>query len=117
MKTIVGNLYNPNISATLCDGQILNDTSAMRVNYNRTTNEIKMYQAKDKIASIGANNATIDSLMKCTFVLPSFADDVITSTANVTGMQALSTAFSNTSLTGKRTRIVYDFATDSVFFA
>ena len=41
MKTIVGNLYNPNISATLCDGQILNDTSAMRVNYNRTTNEIK----------------------------------------------------------------------------
>ncbi|MBP6934083.1 MAG: InlB B-repeat-containing protein [Paludibacteraceae bacterium] len=117
MKTIVGNLYNPNISATLCDGQILNDTSAMRVNYNRTTNEIKMYQAKDKIASIGANNATIDSLMKCTFVLPSFADDVITSTANVTGMQALSTAFSNTSLTGKRTRIVYDFATDSVFFS
>ncbi|OQC34811.1 MAG: Internalin-A precursor [Bacteroidetes bacterium ADurb.Bin057] len=117
MKTIVGNLYNPNISATLCDGQILNDTSAMRVNYNRTTNEIKMYQAKDKIASIGANNATIDSLMKCTFVLPSFADSVITSTANVTGMQALSTAFSNTSLTGKRTRIVYDFATDSVFFS
>ncbi|HRR58146.1 MAG TPA: InlB B-repeat-containing protein, partial [Paludibacteraceae bacterium] len=117
MKTIVGNLYNPNISATLCDGQILNDTSAMRVNYNRTTNEIKMYQAKDKIASIGANNATIDSLMKCTFVLPSFANDVITSTANVTGMQALSTAFSNTSLTGKRTRIVYDFATDSVFFS
>ncbi|HOH71662.1 MAG TPA: InlB B-repeat-containing protein, partial [Paludibacteraceae bacterium] len=117
MKTIVGNLYNPNISATLCDGQILNDTSAMRVNYNRTTNEIKMYQAKDKIASIGANNATIDSLMKCTFVLPSFADGVITSTANVTGMQALATAFSNTSLTGKRTRIVYDFATDSVFFS
>ena len=117
MKTIVGNLYNPNISATLCDGQILNDTSAMRVNYNRTTNEIKMYQAKDKIASIGANKATIDSLMKCTFVLPSFADDVITSTANVTGMQALATAFSNTSLTGKRTRIVYDFATDSVFFS
>ncbi|MGI6471201.1 MAG: InlB B-repeat-containing protein [Paludibacteraceae bacterium] len=54
MKTIVGNLYNPNISATLCDGQILNDTSAMRVNYDRSTNEVKMYQAKDEIASLGA---------------------------------------------------------------
>ena len=118
MKTIVGNLYNPQISATVCDGKELNDTSAIRVNYERTTNEVKMYQAKDKIASIGATNATIDSLMKCTFTLPTLTvGTFITTTTNITDMQAIAAELINTTLTGKRTRIVYDFATDSIFYS
>ena len=118
MKTIVGNLYNPQISATVCDGKELNDTSAIRVNYERTTNEVKMYQAKDKIASIGATNATIDSLMKCTFTLPTLTvGTFITTTTNITDMQAIAAELINTSLIGKRTRIVYDFATDSIFYS
>jgi uncharacterized repeat protein (TIGR02543 family) len=119
MKTIVGNLYNSNISASVCDDKVLNDTSAIRINYDRSTNEVKIYQAKDEIVSLGTTNATIDSLMQCTFMIPALAEGggTITSTANVEGINALATAFNNTTLTGKRTRIVYDFATDSVFYS
>ena len=119
MRTIIGNLYNSNISASVCDDKVLNDTSAIRINYERTTNEVKIYQAKDEIVSLGTTNATIDSLMQCTFMIPALAEGggTITSTANVEGINALATAFNNTTLTGKRTRIVYDFATDSVFYS
>ncbi|HQP80866.1 MAG TPA: InlB B-repeat-containing protein, partial [Paludibacteraceae bacterium] len=119
MRTIIGNLYNSNISASVCDDKVLNDTSAIRINYDRSTNEVKIYQAKDEIVSLGTTNATIDSLMQCTFMIPALAEGggTITSTANVEGINALATAFNNTTLTGKRTRIVYDFATDSVFYS
>ncbi|MDD3405990.1 MAG: InlB B-repeat-containing protein [Paludibacteraceae bacterium] len=117
VKAQIGNIYNPCISDTMFKSTDLTNTSAIRYNYDRSTNVLTAYQAKGKTTKIGDLSATIAENMTDTFVVASFINNSsLTSTADVTGFNTLNVTLSNSSVAGQRVRIVHNFYTDSIIY-